>query len=264
MKFSIPLSGARLLKLGLVAAVATGVLSTVAGHGTLAYFTTQVTSTPNTFSAGNLHFNVTDNNETAAGLTTVTSSITLSNMKPGDSVFAPITVTNVGSLDAQYGMKYSATGGASDLTTHLQIAVVGMGSGTGASCDASHFTTTSVWKEQIVPVAEAMTDAGRTFVNSTSTQAPATDGTYTSSDVSANAYLPLNHAGAANFSSDTLCVEVAWPDAGAPGSLTTGDNAQNAASSGTWTSTVTFTFDGQQRHHPVEFDETSGPASGNY
>ena len=261
MKFSIPVSGAQLIKLGLVAAMATGVLSTVAGRGTLAYFTTQVTSTPNTFSAGNLHFNITDNDQTAAGLTSVTSSIALSNMKPGDSVYAPITVTNVGSLDAQYGIKYTASGGASDLTPQLKIAVVGKGTGTGAAatCDAADFAATAKWNEQIQPTPVTMADAGATFVDSTSVSAPTTDGTYT-----AGAYLVLNHSGAASLSSDTLCVEVVWPDGGAPASLTTGDNAQNAAAAGTWTSTVTFTLDGQQRHHPVEFDQPTGGTTGNY
>ena len=65
MKLGNPFSGAQLLRFGVVATLATGVLATAAGRGTLAYFTTQVTSGSNTFTAGNLHFTISDNNETA-------------------------------------------------------------------------------------------------------------------------------------------------------------------------------------------------------
>ena len=92
--FPISVSRSQQLKLVLFGALVIGVLATMTGRGTLAYFTAQVTSTANTFSAGNLHFSIKDNNQTGAGLTTVTSSITLSNMKPGDSVYAPMTVAN--------------------------------------------------------------------------------------------------------------------------------------------------------------------------
>jgi len=253
------------MKLLLLATIATGLLATAAGRGTMAYFTTQVTSTGDQFSAGNLHFNINDNNESAGGLTTVASSITLSNMKPGDSVYAPITVTNVGTLDAQYGVKYAATGGASDLTPQLQIALVGKGSGAGANtdCKSSSFTDTTKWNEQVAPSLATLA-ASHTFVASNSAVAPITDGAWVASDTTAGAYLVLNHSGAATLSSDTLCVEVTFPDGGAPGSLTTGDNAFNAASAGTWSTTLVFTIDGQQRHHPVEFDQPTAPTTGNY
>jgi predicted ribosomally synthesized peptide with SipW-like signal peptide len=254
------------LKLVLFGALAIGVLATMTGRGTLAYFTTQVTSTGNTFSAGNLHFSITDNNQTGAGLTAVTSSITLSNMKPGDSVYAPMKVTNIGSLDAQYGIKYAATGGTSDLTSHLKISLVGRGSGAGvnADCLSTSFTDVTKWKEQIAPTLATMA-ASHTFVNSASTTGPITDGAWVAGDTTAGAYLALDHTGATSgLDTDVLCVEVNFPDAGAPLSLTTEDNTYNDASAGTWSTTLVFTLDGQQRHHPVEFDQPTAPTTGNY
>src|ERR1700716_2842833 len=112
MKLGNPFSGAQLLRFGVVATLATGVLATAAGRGTLAYFTTQVTSGSNTFTAGNLHFTISDNNETA---TAVSTSITPSNMKPGDVVYAPVSLANTGSVDAKWGIKYTTTTGAANL-----------------------------------------------------------------------------------------------------------------------------------------------------
>src|SRR5258708_17373684 len=149
MPFLISLGRDQLLKLVLLTALATGVLASVAGRGTLAYFTTQVTSTSNVFSAGQLHFNVNDNNQAPGGLTTVTSSITLTNMKPGDVVYAPITVSNVGTIDAQWGIKYATTAGSSDLGSLVKIALVGRGSGTTVATDSAptgDFTDNSLCK----------------------------------------------------------------------------------------------------------------------
>ncbi len=266
MTFLSILSRGQQFKLVLFGALAIGVLATMAGRGTLAYFTTQVTTTGNLFSAGNLHFNINDNNQTGAGLTTVTSSITLSNMKPGDSVYAPMKVTNVGSLDAQYGIKYAATGGSSDLTSHLKIRLVGRGSGAGvnADCLSGSFTDVTKWNEQIEP-ALATLAATHTSVGSTSTVAAITDGAWVAGDTTAGAYLPLDHSGAASgLDTDVLCVLVTFPDAGAPSSLTTEDNTYNAATAGTWSTTLVFTLDGRQRHHPVDFDQPTAPTTGNF
>jgi len=262
----ISVSRGQQIKLVLFGAVVIGVLATMTGRGTLAYFTTQVTSTGNTFSAGNLHFNINDNNQAGAGLTAVTQSVTLSNMKPGDSVYAPIKVTNVGSLDAQYGVKYDAAAGSSDLTSHLKIRLVGRGSGAGvnADCVSGSFTDTAKWNEQIAPSLATLA-ASHTFVDSTSTTAPAHDGAWVAADTTAGAYLALDHSGASSgFDTDVLCAEVNFPDAGAPADLTSGDNTYNDASAGTWSTTLVFTLDGQQRHHPVEFDQPTAPTTGNY
>jgi predicted ribosomally synthesized peptide with SipW-like signal peptide len=261
MNLSMPFNKATRMRALTFGVLALGILSVQVGRGTLAYFTTQVKSDTNVFSAGNLHFNISDNDQVAvAG--PVSSSIGLTNMKPGDSVYAPITVSNVGSLDGQYGISYVATGpGATDLTTHLKIAVVGAGDGVSAGitptaiaeCTGSNFATSSIWKEQILPVPEAMTNAGRSIVSSTSATGPVTDGAYVLADRTV-AYLPLNHSGAVAFSSDLLCVLVTLPDV-TPLSLTTEDNVFNSAVADTWASTIVFTFDGQQRHRGVEFDQ---------
>lgn len=268
MSFLITLGRDQLFKLVLLAALAAGVLASVAGRGTLAYFTTQVTSTGNQFSAGNLHFNINDNNQTGAGLTTVTSSITLSNMKPGDIVFAPITVKNVGSIDAQWGVKYAATAGSSDLTPVLQIALVGRGSGNGAYADcqagASNFGSSTKWVERIAPTLATL-QAAQTYVSATSTVAPQTPGAWGATDTTNNAHLVMEHSGASSgLDTDILCVEVKWPDGGLPTSLTTEDNQYNAASAGTWSTTIVFTFDGQQLNRNVEFDQPTAPTTGNY
>ena len=126
------------------------------------------------------------------------------------------------------------------------------------------FTTPSDWNEQIAPSLATLA-ASHTFVDSTSSTPPTTDGAWVSGDTTAGAYLVLDHSGAASgLDTDVLCVEVTFPDGGAPGSLTTGDNAFNAAAAGTWSTTLVFTFDGQQRHHPVEFDQPTGATTGNY
>src|SRR5438309_11972846 len=63
MKIAFPFGSSQLLRLGLVATMATGVLATVAGHGTMAYFTTQTASTANVFTAGTLHLQATDSDQ---------------------------------------------------------------------------------------------------------------------------------------------------------------------------------------------------------
>jgi predicted ribosomally synthesized peptide with SipW-like signal peptide len=268
MPFLISLGRDQLFKLVLLTALATGVLASVAGRGTLAYFTTQVTSTTNTFSLGTLHFNIADNNQNLAGnLTSVTSSITLTNMKPGDTVYAPITVKNVGTIDAQWGIKYTAANsGGSNLTPLLKIALVGRGSVTGTTAaDCTHtadLTDDTVWAEQIAP-ALATLQASQTYVDGTSTVAPATNGEWVSADATAGAHLFLQHA-SGTLDTDVLCVQVRWPDGGTPGSLTTGDNAYNSAAAATYNTTIVFTFDGEQLNRNVDFDQQAGPTSGNY
>jgi predicted ribosomally synthesized peptide with SipW-like signal peptide len=264
MPFLISLGRDQLFKLVLLTALATGVLASVAGRGTLAYFTTQVTSTTNTFTLGTLHFNITDNNQ--ANQTAVASSITLSNMKPGDTVYAPITVKNIGTIDAQWGIKYTAVNsGGSNLTPLLKIALVGRGAVTGttaADCDhTADLTDDTVWAEQIAP-ALATLQASQTYVDGTSTVAPATNGEWVSADATAGAHLFLEHA-TATLDTDVLCVQIRWPDGGTPGSLTTGDNAYNHATAATWNTTIVFTFDGEQLNRNVNFDQQAGPTSGN-
>src|SRR4030081_1845693 len=112
MKFGNPFSGAQLLRSGVLATLATGVLATAAGRGTLAYFTTTNTSTGNTFAAGSLKFNIAafaPNDDIGAGLTTVANTITATDMRPGDVRYAAMSLTNVGVGLAKYGITYTST-----------------------------------------------------------------------------------------------------------------------------------------------------------
>jgi predicted ribosomally synthesized peptide with SipW-like signal peptide len=245
MKLRNPFSGAQLLRFGVVVTLATGVLATAAGRGTLAYFTTQATSTANTFAAGNLKFTISDNNEAAAA--TVTSSITLADMKPGDVVYAPVTIRNAGTMTAKWGIKYTTTTTTSNLASALKMAVVakGGGSATTANCISADFGDANKWKQQIVASPAAVNPAGATIVDSTSSTAPAVAGAYASGE-----YLPLLAA-----ASDVVCVEITFPDGSTPGSLTTGDNAWNGATNATFNTLIAFSFDAQQLIVTQEFDQ---------
>jgi predicted ribosomally synthesized peptide with SipW-like signal peptide len=98
-----------MLRWMLFGVLAMGMLSLNTGSGTLAYFTTQVQSNNNTFTAGNLRFNILDSLSTTGQYPSVGSSLSLLNMKPGDVTYAPIQLNNVGNLAARYGVKYSTT-----------------------------------------------------------------------------------------------------------------------------------------------------------
>ena len=109
---AMPLRGLRahnMLRWGLFGALGMGLLSLSAGSGTLAFFTTQVQSNNNTFTAGNLRFNISDSLSTTGQYPSVGSSLSLLNMRPGDAVYAPIKLTNVGNIDAKFGIKYTTS-----------------------------------------------------------------------------------------------------------------------------------------------------------
>jgi len=84
-----------------------GVLSLLAGQGTLAYFTSTATSTGNTFSTGTVSLKLTDSNETDAA--TVAASFGSASFRPGDTVAGYVTVKNAGTLSYDYGLKYTAS-----------------------------------------------------------------------------------------------------------------------------------------------------------
>lgn len=88
--------------------LAVGALATMIGGGTLAYFTTQATSTDNVFSAGSLDLAI--GNATDPTSNTVTATFNASNRKPGDTVYAPLFLKNNGTL----GLTYTATFAATD------------------------------------------------------------------------------------------------------------------------------------------------------
>ena len=98
-----------MLRWMLFGVLAMGMLSLNTGSGTLAYFTTQVQSNNNTFTAGNLRFNILDSLSTTGQYPSVGSSLSLLNMSLRDATYAPIQLNNVGNLAARYGVKYSTT-----------------------------------------------------------------------------------------------------------------------------------------------------------
>jgi Camelysin metallo-endopeptidase len=265
MKFITALSAAQLGRFVLVATLATGALSTTVGRGTMAYFTTQVTSVGNTFTAGNLHFEIDDRNGNPG--TSVTSSMELRNLKPGDVVYAPVTVTNTGSINAKWGIKYTTTTSADNLATALQLAIVGKGSGTAAAtdCDSAHWADALVWKERVLETPENMTDAGRTIVNYQWATQPAADGAYTNAEAAASHFLPL-HAGVDDagvatgdaLATDMLCIQVKFPNGGYPADPTdptSGDNVWNGATPDEFDTTIVFTFDAVQRELSREVEQ---------
>jgi predicted ribosomally synthesized peptide with SipW-like signal peptide len=380
-----------MLRWMLFGVLAMGMLSLNSGSGTLAFFTTQVQSNNNTFTAGNLRFNILDSISTTGQYPSVGSSLSLLNMKPSDVVYAPIQLNNVGNLTARYGVKYSTTtvlannsnggvisgtgttlvdsgrtalnglsfsaasygslvndfvlitGGASNgdfrkitvvapttltvtpaftatpdattlysivryagsitagattttftdstatwavnqwvgytatqgantgtvvshtasvltvgsamggapvgtytisptnLASALKLAIVGKGTGTAAAspplsgagalnCNAANFANAAVWQEQAASATSpARPIAPMLAIGETITTAGAATGT----------------SMVATTGLDVLCMEVLWTDGGAPGSLTTGDNAFNGANAGAYSTNINFTFDGQ-------------------
>jgi hypothetical protein len=215
MKIALPFGSSQLLRLGLVATMATGVLATVAGHGTMAYFTTQTTSTANVFTAGTLHLQATDNNE--GPLNSVTSTITFTGkMKPGDKVYAPIEIDNVGTLDAKFGIAYATTTTGTNLAPGLTLGIKRAGTGTAATiadCTGTNYADATVY-QSTTRAAAAMVSAGETIL-------------------AVGSGLPVV-AGA----HDILCMEVVFVDTGA--AVNTYNNATNDATN----TTVAFTFDG--------------------
>src|SRR6267378_6617997 len=128
---SISVSRGQQFKLVLFGALAIGVLATMTGRGTLAFFTTQVTSNANVFTAGTLHLNISDTTIGGGDTTTaVNSSISFAHMKPGDTVYAPIELTNSGTLNELVGIRYTTTtSGTQDLAPALKLAILGTGDG---------------------------------------------------------------------------------------------------------------------------------------
>ena len=229
MTFRIPFIGAQPAKLVLVAALATGVLSTVAGRGTVAYFTTQVVSNSNAFTAGTLRMEIADVDE-AHSVNPVSTSITFSNMKPGDVVYAPVELDNTGTLPVVYGFHYTtSTSGSQNLADGLSLGILGTGasgSGTRATvagdsahaCSATNYATPGTIWPDTVRAAASMASAGETIV---AVATPAT-----------------GRALAANTGKDTLCLRIEFVD---PGSA---NNTYNNSTNGATNTTVTFTFDG--------------------
>ena len=86
------------------AVLALGTLSGALWAGTFASFSDTQTAT-STFTTGTLDLRLNGDATTSYGFTT----LSLSNIKPGDDVYAPLTVSNNGTLPYTYTMTSSAT-----------------------------------------------------------------------------------------------------------------------------------------------------------
>lgn len=85
--------------------------------GTLAAWSDSATATSGTFSIGSLDLRVGDTEELAF------PALALSGMLPGESVAAPLTVQNRGTIPLTYTMTAAPAAGSPALAGHLQIAV---------------------------------------------------------------------------------------------------------------------------------------------
>jgi len=118
---------------------ALGTLSGAAWAGTFASFTDDASSTA-TFSAGTVDLVVGGDSDDAHDF----ASLSVTNMKPGDVTYAPLSVANTGSL----GFSYALTGATTDtadtpagLGAALRVAVKSVG--TSTTCDAAAFTASA-------------------------------------------------------------------------------------------------------------------------
>lgn len=110
------------------AVLSLGVVFGLGAVGTLAYWTDDATLTGGTFTAGTLDIKLSgvDNNPAA-----FTTSFAMTNMQPGDSKSASVSVQNAGSLD----FTYTATGTAPGaLNSTLVFRVVPGGTVSGNTC----------------------------------------------------------------------------------------------------------------------------------
>jgi spore coat-associated protein N len=100
-------------RLLLTSVLVVGALSGFVRGGTQAYLTAPVSSAGNQFTAGNVKLD--------AGIA-VGDTLTMSNLVPGDSFTARLTIQNSGDLDMRYAMTTAAIGSAA-LTGTLTVAI---------------------------------------------------------------------------------------------------------------------------------------------
>lgn len=188
-----------------------GVLSLLAGQGTLAYFTSSATSTNNTFTTGTVAMTLSDANET--DLSTVTASFASATFRPGDTVAGYVTVKNSGTLSFDYGLKYTASNttgtlwvaGATDPTLQIYTAAA------TANCTSANAAGAKTGLTSIVS-ASAVSTAANTVVFDSAGGSKRT---------------------LAASASDILCFAIVWPN-GAAGA----ENAQMGAAGD-----IALTFD---------------------
>jgi hypothetical protein len=90
-----------------------GVLGSLPQGNTRAYLTTAVSSTGNQFTAGNVQI--------GAGIASG-DTLTMSNLVPGDSFIARLTIDNSGDLDLRYAVATTTSGDAT-LASTLQVTI---------------------------------------------------------------------------------------------------------------------------------------------
>ena len=217
---ALGLRGATGMRFMLMATLAAGMLSMNAGRGTLAYFTTQVRSTGNTFTAGTLRFTLDDNNEN--GTQAITTSLTNLNIAPGASAQDSLRINNSGTLAGKYGVTLatSQVGSDLDLSPALKLTVRSAVAGTFASCATDDISDAAKWAPMGIE-GVSLPANGATPVNLI--------------DVAGAQARPLAIGG-----NEVLCAKVTFPDAG-----TNADDAYNSQNPAVKYSTnVNFTFDG--------------------
>jgi predicted ribosomally synthesized peptide with SipW-like signal peptide len=131
-----------------------GILGGQGGRGTLAYFTSTVTSNANLFTAGSIALK--GNGAATANAIFTAGSAT---WKPGAFVVAPITMSNTGTLPLTYGLSYTDVDAGGTLTPFMTIQVksigtaVGVGAGTAAKClTTTDFADATLWQASAVPL----------------------------------------------------------------------------------------------------------------
>lgn len=119
---------------------ALGMLSSVVWASTYAAFSDTVDAPTGTFTAGTLDLTATDT-------TAFATLMTAGNMKPGDAVYAPLTMSNAGSLALTYGMGVTGLSGALPLTVSVKSGVT--------LCNAAGYGLTGTAVKTDDPIASA-------------------------------------------------------------------------------------------------------------
>src|SRR5579859_7261771 len=136
-----------------------GILGGLSSRGTLAFFTSTVTSNANVFTAGSIALKG-NGAATANALFTAGSGA----WKPGAFVVAPITMSNAGTLPLTYGLTYTDLDAGGTLTPFMTVQVKAKGTGAGVNCTTdTQFNDTTQWQASAVPLT-TLSVAGATLL----------------------------------------------------------------------------------------------------
>jgi hypothetical protein len=199
-----------------------------AGNGTRATFTDTATSTGNAFSTGIVDLKLTDSDQTDQD--TVTASLTLSNMVPGDSITRPIAVKNANggsgqSIAARYAISSAVESGSSALAERFDL-LIGRQASSGGTCDSTATfgnpgsASGAAWT--LVYQGDLARSASLNLVGNPNV----------GSDAAAAGQISGDRALAANNGSEYLCFRVSFRDAqdAAAGQAVAGEGASAAHS----------------------------------